>query len=829
MTEKYSSVVYWCVNAICAICLFCTMCSGQLNLEEAFIRQDRYSIPAEHWQWAEGWNEIRQYFPRYFQPSGTLHIFVRNTGVDPIDIRNLGFNGQPIEHVTTRTDYAGPVIWYRSNPEVLRPGEIGMVYVRLRASSHEDITITVAAQSAHAIDAVVSSEDVDRIRFGYVGFNHQISKIYAYVEHWQGDCGELKSVYLDGQDVTSQSEIINACMESGPGLVEIALEEALVSGSFHCLKVVTKDGAAAISQVRARDHKFYLGMVQGQTPLQEYYAKFFNALYRLHGSHPTEPNWWDEDSELARLGFTVIQPGPSGEAILAGATVPVGRIIYTSATDEPDAHEPAGLEYMARCGINAMRRVEPAMRLQRQLDPHHDTMVLVDRTYAPLNWLTYGELPDILMHDCYAPTPWMGYDLQVVPNEVQAVVEAASPRPVHMMLWGTMNTGYRMLRSPTPQENDMSVHYAIGEGAKGIYYFLDWNSYPVVAEGGYFVGAPRTNMLWHQMGRVNAEITRVSSLLSIGHSFQIAASDNDMLHARSLLCGQDNFIIVLVNRNHRIHTNIRYTKPPHIFPVKHATVEIDIPDWFDLQKAVQVKADSCSDVSLEDVSFSSKKRLVVNNLETSMVLVLSQNPNITDQLAVPKQQYQALLGSEVPAYRANNQAISDMHEDNVITLDDATIASQSLTLDLCDSDVLMQAQSIETVGKLHLESGQWLGLFTDEDWHGESAIIFAVESATPLSQVTASLRSKTPNFTACANNVIGLSLDGQKWSQDCSFKMQWNGGYSNETLDSVLSAPEGQAIHKFYVRVMMRDPGIVYSNQATNVVFGVDLAWLCER
>lgn len=829
MLEKSGCIRYGSFIAVFAFCFFCTSCTGQLSLEEAFIRQDRYTIPVEQWQWAEGWGEIRQYFPRYFEPSGTVHVFVQNTGDTPIDITNLAFNGQPIDQVTTREDYAGPVIWYRSNPEVLQPGEIGMVYVRLRAIPNEDITITVAAESEQAIDAVISAEDVDRIRFGYVCFSHDIDRIYAYVENWTDQQCEINRVYLDGRDVTSQSEFINASMESGPALVEIALAEPLIYGSYHCIEAVTNDGAVAISQIRARDDKFYLGMVQGSsTPVEEFYAKFFNTLYRLHGSHPTEPNWWDEDSEIARLGFTVIQPGPTEEVAVAGATVPPGRIIYNN-IDEPDAREPAGLEYMSRCGINAMRQVEPTMRYQRRLDPHHDTMVLVDRTYAPMNWLTYGELPDILMHDCYIPTPWMAYDLRGVSPEVQAVVEAAAPRPAHIMLWGTMNTGYRMMRSPTPQENDMSLHYAIGEGAKGIYYFLDWNSYPTVAEGGYFIGASRTNMLWHQMGRANAELTRIASLLAIGHPFQIATSDNDMLYASSLLCGQDNFIVVLVNRNHRVHVNIRYTKQPHIFPVENAAVEIALPEWFDLQAAVQVRDDGCYDVALDDDPLSNNKRLVVNDLETSMVLVLSQNPNITDQLTVPQEQYQAMLASEVPTYITDTPAISDRHTDNVITLDDAIVASQTLALDLCDSNVLMRAQNIETIGQLRLESGQWLGLFTDEDWHGESSIVFAVESDVALSEVTASLRSMTPNFAACANNVIGLSLDGRNWREDCSFKMQWNGGYSNETLDAALSVPEGEAFNRFYVRVMMRDPGIVYSNQATNIVFGVDLEWSVER
>ena len=42
-----------------------------------------------------------------------------------------------------------------------------------------------------------------------------------------------------------------------------------------------EDGTTAIAQIRARENRFYLGLVQGQTPLREYYAKFFNTLYNI--------------------------------------------------------------------------------------------------------------------------------------------------------------------------------------------------------------------------------------------------------------------------------------------------------------------------------------------------------------------------------------------------------------------------------------------------------------------------------------------------------------------------------------------------------------------
>jgi len=792
-----------------------------LRVDHQLIRQDRYTVPVKQWQWAEAWGEIRQFFPRYFKPTATLHLFVRNTAAADIDITTLSFNGKSIEQVCTNKNFAGPVIWYRSNPEVLKPGQMGMIYVRLREAPTEPITLAVTAGD-ETVTATFDESHRDQIRFGYVGYSQDIDKIYAHVEKWTDAALKLDRIYLDGSDVTAQSELINVDFADGPALVEITLATPLRYGSFHCIKATTKQGPAAMSQVRARDARFHTGLCQGQTALKEYYAKFFNTLYRLHGSHSKTPDWWDANSETAKLGFTVIQPGPTEEAASAGATVPPGRIMYNG-VDEPDAHEPGPLPYMSRSGINAMRQVEPPMRIQRRLDPYHDTMILVDRTYAPLQWLHYGELPDVFMHDCYAPTQWMGYDLTVVPWEVQAVTEAVAPRPTHIMLWGNMNTGYPMRRSPTPKENDMSVHYTIAEGAKGLYYFLDWNSYPTIFEGGYYIGAPRTNMLWKNMGRMNAEIKRLESLLTIGHPFQIARSDNKQLYVRSLLCGQDNFVVVMVNRNHRIHISDRATKQPHIFPVEQATVSIDLPRWFKVKSAVHVKWDGTEPVALEGSLFSRTHRLKVNDLMTSMVLVISQDGNIANKLTVPDEQFAALLESEKPTYVTDNAPIADVSRPNtVITLDESALSAGKLSLDLTSADTLAQAGSIKTTGQLRLEPGKWLGLFAPTNWHGESTIVFTVEVPDALEQVTANLVSRTPNFPACANNVIGLSLDGVNYREDCSFKMKWNG---HGTLSAKLDAVEGQAIKRFYVRVLLRDPGIVTSDEATNLAERIDLSW----
>ena len=804
------------------VCLLPTGADASgLRVAHHSVRQDRLAVPADQWQWNEGWPEIRQFFPRYFKPAATLHMFVENRGDEPVDITDVRFDGQPISEVCTRAEFAGPVIWYRSNPEVLQPGQIGMIYARLRHAPEKPIRLSVNGSDGQEVAALFDKDDRDEIRLGYVGFNQEIDRAYVYVEDWTGRHPKLSRVLLDGRDVTAQCELINADFVGGPALVELSLDEPLEPGSFHCLAASTAEGMVAVSQIRARGARYRLGV--WNSGVEKCYAKFFNVSY-IPSSFSKEHGWWDPDTEENQLGFATTGFADDVDQIRYMATLPADRFIYTN-FDEPDAHEPGPLPYMSRCGINIMRKVEPLMVLQRRYDPRHDTTFVCNRTYAPLNWLHYGEVPDIFISDCYVPARWMGYDMLCVPMQMRTVAAAAAPRPADMMLWGCMNTGYQMKRSPTPQENDMVVHYAMAEGAKGLYYFCDWNSYPMVSEGGYFIGASSTNMQWKNMGRMNAEITRIAPLLSKGHPFQIAESDNDQLYVRSLLCGRDNFVVVMVNRSHRIHgpTNNKGAMQPFIFPVDEATVTLNVPSWFKVRSAAHVAWDGARPVKLESSPNSGTASLGVRDLMTSMVLVLSQQEDIAGQLTVPEEQFNALLAAEQPTYVTDNPPIPDVTRPKAfIRLDDAAVEQGQLTLDLTQPDSLAQASSITTEGELRQVPGEWLGLFTPPDWHGEASIVFQVESAVPLQKVQAVLESSTPNIAACANNAVGITLEQVHYTEDMSFKMQWPG---HGKLTATRAAEEGESISRFFVRVQLRDPGIVHSDEATNLARSLTISW----
>ena len=820
-TLSYLGLIVW-VMWCCV--LQSSQAEAALRVEGELIRQDRYDIPLEDWQWAEGWWEPRQYFPRYFEPSATLHAFVRNTSETEVHLKQLWFNGQRVEDVTTNPDYAGAVIWHRMNPETLGPGEYGMVYVRLRHDPKEPIELGIETDTGERVSARFEEADRDGIRFGYVGFSSGIDRIYAYVENWTDEVQQVEKVWVDGEDVTARCTLVNASFKRDePALIEIPLSSAWEYGSHHVIKAATGSRLVAMSQVRARDAFFYIGRWCGGGNYQKFSAKFFNTAL----GHPTEVA--NPESEASRYGFRVLGHVEDEAGILqTAANTPPGRSLYNG-PDEPDARDArpsSTIEWMDRTGINAMQECEPVMRLQRRLDPHHDTIFVMDRTYAPMNWLHYGEMADIAMNDCYVPSKAFSIYMDCVPNQVHAVMDAVAPRPLHMILWAIMNTGQPVHRSPTPEENEMSVHYALAEGAKGLYYFAEWAVYPGMAEGGYYVPTSRTFMLWKNIGRMNCEAMRLSPLLTIGHPFQIAKSDSPKLYVRSLLCGKDNFVVIMVNRNHRIHGNVRSSFPAMVFPVKDATVEIKPPSWFKTKTAVQVGWDGAWPVALTGSQTAGGYELKIDELQTAMVVVLSQEADIAERLTVPPEQFAALLESELPVYVTEEPPIADVERpEMVVRLDEATLERGELTLDLTNTATLARACEIQTTGELWLKPGEWLGLMPPKDWHGDANIVFAVESDRPLRKVKATLIGQTPNFVACAYNMISLSRDGVRYDRyDWTFKREWYGGVPGESIAIDLDGEE-EPISKLFVRVKLHDPGYVTCDQATNLAERVDLSW----
>jgi len=579
-----------------------------LQITDAKVRNDIYPYPVSKLIWAEGWNEQNQFFPRYYKPSATIQLVVRNDTDQAMTPSKFEFDEHLIEEETTRPDFSGRVIWYRMNPEVLAPGASGQFTVRLREKPDKTIKIGVEGKNVD-----IKPESAEKLRILYVAFNNTRDRLTVFTESLERT-GRLKQIGIDGKP--AKTKLANADFADGnPAVAIIDLEKPLKFGTYFILKVETEK-ATTFEQIRTRDDTFPLGIIGANIKL--YAQAGFNMSYCMHGAKavPLE--------QIARLSPVALEE----EIKKVAETIPANKYFYGN-HDEPDAHEPPGLPYMERCGINIMLKVEPLMALQRRFDPTHLTALMIDRTYAPLNWYTYGALPDLPFNDCYVPTIFMGVDNELLAHTAKVFLSATSPRASQMMLWTTANTKHSP-RATAPIENEAQYHYTLGSGIKGLHYFIDWTSFPQVSEGGYYIGATQILPLWRGMARGNALADRLKGLLNNAYPWNGAKSGNADMWCGTLLSGDDSLIITVVNRNIKTIQEDKM-KFVHTYPVDNSFVEVELPLWFKAAKLCVVAWDKVTEIPFKREG--SKVKIPVTSLEGGRIFVISSDTEIANRLA----------------------------------------------------------------------------------------------------------------------------------------------------------------------------------------------------
>ncbi len=782
------------------LALLVTVTMNAQTVTHSQIRHDILPPDIEDVVFPEGWREPNQFYPRYYRPAATIQIFLKNTGAVPLQDIQLELNGKPIDEITTRADFAGPVIWHRINPEIIPPGGTAMVYIRLREKPETPPVVGISG-----VKTTIPLQ-APAFRIAYVSYSESLDTLNIYALKNHPVPAQIKEIFIDGTPVKAEKTLNVDFAADAPAHLQLKLATPLRHGQYFELKLAGGNSATA-AQLRALPSRFLLGLVGGTTPRNA--AKLFNLTYILHPSQ-NFPDNFQSDTQI------IWRPVPAEKKITqVAAQLPRDKFIYGNA-DEPDAHEPPGLPYMQRSGINIMRQVEPVMKLQRRLDPHHPTSLMIDRTYAPHNWYTYGEVPDLPFNDCYTPTQWMAFDLHIVAQTLPFLLNAFGPRPVNLMLWACTNTGHRVRRAPTPEENEIQVLYALGTGVKGLHYFVDWTSFPQRSEGGYYIGASRIKPLWDQLGRNNARITRMAELLSNSYPAPFARSSNPAkLWSGALMSGSTEILIFAANRNITIsatdHLNFPYLR------TADGEITVTLPPWFTLRRAVNVEWDKTSPLSL--TAENGKLVIPVKNLRTGMAIVLSSNPDIETHLQLDETKLAALKNSETLPERTGSILESFEQPERKIDLADRN----KLELNFGSRDIMNQLSRLNIANaELRQVPDQMLILYPGpEALESRAEIEFKFHSEKPIRNLQLELQGENA-VGYHANMLLELIPATGKTASDTTLRFDW---FSGQNKREKLSVKHAEPLTDFTVRVSLKTPNIVHSADFAALARNLTLSW----
>jgi len=560
-----------------------------------FFRPDKYTFTKCNW--FEGWSFKEQFFPKYAPLAGSFHLYVKNPTETEFVVKDILFNGVSVKELREKME----IIWWKTTPNPIPAKGYSEVIVRTRHPlKTEDISITLIGESGESISWKVGAQR-PTMNIAYVGFSRDIKTLYVYTESEKDTVP--KSIFLDGKNITNQCKIMQQF--KSVSFIEVDLEKPLESGAYHYLQVVGNDGSKTAHMLRAWDNWFDISLWG--------YPSSIPGFMKDHCFEERTP-WVSED-------FFGMTPDKIAEKVRANKDREFGAYYLM---DEPDGHDYTFGAAMTdqiplRLGYCAQKLSEAASIIQKE-DPSRLTHLLINNTYKPANWNVYGELADIMSTDPYGTQDAISeITLYYVVEATQQALDACAPRPMFITLGSFVLKGKGFQRLPTPDEQRISLYYAIGCGAKGINYFI-WGNDEMLT------GISRSQELQQEIGRLNAEMQVCSPLLSISHPIKekVITSSDDRLWTRALLAGNDNMVVVVVNNSY-VYDDWRSKEGKYTLnAVKDAVLEIEIPTWLTFNEVCRVGFDGVQKLDFERLD-SRRIKVKIEELKAGAMIVVTND------------------------------------------------------------------------------------------------------------------------------------------------------------------------------------------------------------
>lgn len=587
--------------------------------------------------WHEGWNmpddEGQDVGSAYDQEAtslaGSLHVFLRNNGRQPIAVRDVSLEGislgqalvssgqRKVKKFTSvhfsklspaqkdRIIAAGEPIWWKVDPPAVPPDGTAEVVVRLRQRPKAaNVQIGIEHSGGTLAISLPVGKPVARVESA--GFAPDLRQVYLYFRHPDGQGRRPTSVLLDGVDVT-RSAVIPRDDQAAVIPVELRLPRALEAGSYHCIQAKYGDQVEAIASIRAASDEFAYGIFGGWP------GKDGDAT--IGRSYITDITSHNLNVQMPQIGSAAVLSYIKSEAgrryidsrglrfVLPdvgkfGVRNPIALWIH----DEPDCgdYRAEGLPMDKKVGVLAQWCIEHSNELY-EADSVTPRMLNVDMTFKPHNWYTYGQLPDILAVDPYYQQRLRGA-YWTHPQRVAmyakatyvyacAVVcqSACSPKPLHVILNAVRHTdkaNKRQFRFATPQEKRIEVYYALAAGAKGLSYWWYTPAAPSYGVGAAAVSSdPEATALWAEIGLLGAEVRTAGPILLTSCPVDVDSKVPPGLWVRGLLGGRDTLVLLITNEQ---YTNDRVGTV--YVPVEKATATVRLPAWLKPAEAFEITA-----------------------------------------------------------------------------------------------------------------------------------------------------------------------------------------------------------------------------------------------
>lgn len=500
-----------------------------------------------------------QLFKEGFQPAGIVEIYIKNPTSKPVHIQKISFNNQDI----TEPQKGEEIVWWRLRPDPLPPNSYGEILIRLRHKPKEKLKIKLLFSDTSGLSLSLTPTPPP-ISIETLAFDHSIRTIFLFLRLRNGEV-KIKNVYLDGQSFTRRTKILGSWRNICP--IIISLPHPLSYGSFHYLKIETTKGDKIGAVFRARDDFFPLGSYGYVTP--EEYSKNHCNIYASFS--PLSKEQLDFLGNYHIMGISAIGDNPPQKDIV---NHPCLWAYYLM--DEPDVHDyfVESLAHPLRPGIWAMEMVRRD-KLCYTADKRKLTFLTINMTYKPVNWFIYGRIADVANTDPYALA--IGADMKLVYDVSETARIAFAPSMPMITFQAYYHqpfdkpSNWKFPRMPTPEEENIMIHYALAGGAKGLLSYIHCTER--VSENLISYGADDFPEVWMAIGDVYRNLRLITPIISRSQPMDIVKSKDDGLFLRALVA-TDALVVVCINRMGESQKEGYIAKS-----IKNAVIEVHLPPW----------------------------------------------------------------------------------------------------------------------------------------------------------------------------------------------------------------------------------------------------------
>lgn len=612
---------------------------------------------------------------------GSVHMFLRNDSGSPLTMEDLRFERFSLTKVLVFSDqrkdrkpasiyYAnlpsadlqkleslGEPVWWKCDPPVIPPGEVAEVAVRLRGKPESPKLNLDLVFSGGSLPFVVGV-GADQPRLDGLYYSADRRQVFGYFRR-PGRAGAAPVKFLfDGQDVTASATVgKDNAIEIVPVVVQLTRE--LAEGSLHCLQGVYADGAVASGATRVIVDDFGYGVwggMQGKegdtekakATLRDLAEKNVNLQMPQVGSAMLGSFYNSEEGRAfcRSLGINFVTSGPGKWRIHD----PHAYFLK----DEPDWADTRmkGLPRGHEVGAIAQYIVGTAYDMRKE-DPATPTLLNVNLGYKPLQWYTYGQLPDIFASDPYYQVRlWESYGAHPQRREAYAKAEwiyavssisqtAGAPRPLHIILYSCRRGEGRVEEDPedgpakkrtpstmhrwaTPPEKRLEAYYAIAGGAKGISYW--WFSPTGGQSQGMGSDHPQAKALWREVGLIGAELRTAGPVLLCSAPADLPLKPTPGVFARALVAGTETVVVVAANDRHR-----NTDKGTDIQPIENARIALDVPSWLKPRHVFAIDTGGIQDIRTSGRGDS--LTIPLGTLDVTRMVIVTSDETLRERLS----------------------------------------------------------------------------------------------------------------------------------------------------------------------------------------------------